>query len=42
MKIFEKEYSDEELYDVSRDVIEAFDSDYNEKIKEIEKKLSKR
>lgn len=37
MKIFEKEYSDEELYDVSRDVIEAFDSDYNEKIKEIEK-----
>ena len=37
MKVFEKEYSDEELYDVSRDVMEAFDSNYNDKIKEIEK-----
>ena len=35
MKIFDKIYSAEELYDLDRDVNEAFDSVYNPLVKDI-------
>ncbi len=35
MILFKKEYCDEELYDVERDVSECFDLDFNPKVKDI-------
>lgn len=35
IKLFEKEYDGESLYDCYRDVSEAIDSDYNPLIKDI-------
>ena len=34
-KIFEYEYDAESLYDIQRDIIEAFDEDFNPEIKNI-------
>ena len=33
--IFEQEYSDEDLYDIERDVTEAIDETFNEKLKSV-------
>lgn len=35
MNIFEKEYDGESIYDVQRDVIEAFDARFNSLVKNI-------
>lgn len=35
MNIFEKEYDGESIYDVQRDVIEAFDARFNPMVKDI-------
>ena len=35
VKIFENTYDGESLYDLSRDVHEAFDTDFNELVKQI-------
>lgn len=35
MNIFEKEYDGESIYDVQRDVIEAFDAKFNPVVKDI-------
>jgi hypothetical protein len=35
MIIFKKEYDDESLYDLDRDVSEAIDDDFNPKLKSI-------
>lgn len=35
MNIFEKEYDGESLYDVQRDVIEAFDARFNPNVEDI-------
>ncbi len=35
MNIFEKEYDGESIYDVQRDVIEAFDGRFNPMVKDI-------
>ena len=35
MTIFEKEYDGESIYDVQRDVIEAFDARFNPMVKDI-------
>ena len=35
MNIFEKEYDGESIYDVQRDVIEAFDERFNRMVKDI-------
>ena len=37
MIIFKKEYDDESIYDADGDVSEAFDDDFNPKIKSISK-----
>lgn len=35
MLIFEKDYDGESLYDLSRDIAEAFDGDYNSIVNEV-------
>ena len=35
MIIFEKDYDGESLYDLSRDIAEAFDGDYNPVVDEV-------
>jgi hypothetical protein len=35
MKIFEKDYDGESLYDVQRDIIECFDQRFNPSVKDI-------